>query len=330
MRFELNPRGQPDAELRRIGEALIRDAIEQVEDPTVPPDGAVHEARKNMKKLRGMLRLIRPAAPGLYKAENRAFRDAAARLAVVRDAKAALETFDSVLERARADSQSRGDPPASDVTGADASALLDVVEPMELASLRKRLLAHRDAMHAPGGNIQERLDEFRVRMLEALERISDWRLPKPEDTEHGLPLLARGLKRTYRRGRKAMTQAYEDDTVEAFHEWRKRAKYLGYHLGLLRPGWPKLLKEQEKAVKALQRLLGEDHDLAVLAERLNALGNPESGSHGDSEAELALRAEMSRQSRLLRRRARGIGELVFAEQPKAFRQRVGTYWRHAR
>ena len=67
MRFELNPRGQPDAELRRIGEALIRDAIEQVEDPTVPPDGAVHEARKNMKKLRGMLRLIRPAAPGLYK-----------------------------------------------------------------------------------------------------------------------------------------------------------------------------------------------------------------------------------------------------------------------
>jgi CHAD domain-containing protein len=331
MRFELQPSERPEDGLRRLGKALIDDAIAQVEDPDAEPEEAVHEARKDMKKLRGLLRLVRPAAPDLYKAENRYFRDAAAHLAVVRDADAALETFDSVLERARttmsAEGSAEGAAPVGDV--ADASSLLDDAEPMELAGVRSRLVDYRDEAHAGAGDVQQRLDEFRARMLEARKRISEWRLPETDAPGQDFRLLGPGLKKTYKRGRKAMGKAYEEPSVEAFHDWRKRTKYLRYHLRLLRPGWPKLLKAQDRAVKELQSLLGDDHDLAVLEGLLNRLRKDAPASGAEYEAERVLRAEMRRQSDLLRQRARGLGEMVYAERPKGLKRRLGAYWRQA-
>ena len=328
MRFELQPSERPEDGLRRLAKALIDDAIAQVEDPDAESEDAVHEARKDMKKLRGLLRLVRPAAPDLYKAENRYFRDAAAHLAVVRDADAALETFDSVLERARMTMSVEGAAPVG--AEADASSLLDDTEPIELASVRARLVDYRDEAHAGAGDVQQRLDEFRARMLEARKRIPEWRLRETDASENDFRLLGPGLKKTYKRGRKAMGRAYDEPSVEAFHDWRKRTKYLRYQLRLLRPGWPKLLKAQDRAVKELQSLLGDDHDLAVLEGLLNRLRKDAPASGAEYEAERVLRAEMRRQSDLLRQRARGLGEMVYAERPKGLKRRLGAYWRQAK
>ncbi len=35
-------------------------------------------------------------------------------------------------------------------------------------------------------------------------------------------------------------------TDEAFHEWRKRAKDLRYHVDLLEPVWPEVMENVEK------------------------------------------------------------------------------------
>jgi CHAD domain-containing protein len=115
----------------------------------------------------------------------------------------------------------------------------------------------------------------------------------------------------------------------AFHDWRKRTKYLGYQLRLLQPGWPKLIKAQRRAVKALQGLLGEDHDLAVLTDLLAELRPQGPTADEPLAGELALNREMRRQSELLRRRARHLGEIVYAEQPKALGKRLGVYWTEA-
>jgi hypothetical protein len=40
-----------------------------------------------------------------------------------------------------------------------------------------------------------------------------------------------------------------------------------------------------------------------------------------------LNSEMRRQSELLRRRARGLGKIIYVERPKALRRRLGAYWR---
>ena len=51
------------------------------------------------KKLRALLRLVRPAiGDSRYRAENICFRDAARPLTLVRDAKILIETFDSILQ----------------------------------------------------------------------------------------------------------------------------------------------------------------------------------------------------------------------------------------
>lgn len=329
MRFQLDPQQHPDTTLRRIGGALIDDAAAQVDDPKVPTDEAVHEARKDMKKLRGLLRLVRPAAPDLYKAENRALRDAAAHLAVVRDADAALETFDLVLRRAQPESDEGAKFAAAFGTEAERPSLHHDAEPMELSSVRASLVAYRDEVHAGASDVQERLAKFRTRMQEARARVDDWQLPYPDKLAQDFDLLGPGLAKTYKRGRKAMQRAYKVPSVDAFHDWRKRTKYLGYHLRLLQPAWPKLLKAKREAVKELQSLLGDDHDLAVLAELLRTLRKNGQQASPSSEAELALNSEMRRQSELLRRRARGLGEIIYVERPKSLRRRLGAYWRQA-
>ena len=55
---------------------------------------------------------------------------------------------------------------------------------------------------------------------------------------------------------------------ELLHAWRKRAKDLWYHQRLLAPAWPDVLGAQAEEAHALTELLGDDHDLAVLAARL--------------------------------------------------------------
>jgi CHAD domain-containing protein len=256
-------------------------------------------------------------------------------LSALRDADVALETFDQVIETARSDGLMRVSD-ANDETahqGATAGAA-----PLErsgldtdaLARLRAQLDDDRTAAHEQFGDPRAKLDAFRIKMLDARERVLDWRLKPATAADSAFALLGPGLRKTYRRGRRAMRKAYAEPSVEAFHDWRKRVKYLTYHLRLLRPCWPKLLKAQHNAVKTLADLLGDDHDLAVLAELLQTLHGTDDPARGaDASAEQALLTEIGRQSNQLRRRAYGVGQVVYAERPKALARRLGAYWRQA-
>src|SRR5918999_3919048 len=64
------------------------------------PEEAVHEARKDMKKLRALLRLVRgEVGDKTYRRESDAFRDAGRELAGVRDADVMLATLAGLEER---------------------------------------------------------------------------------------------------------------------------------------------------------------------------------------------------------------------------------------
>src|ERR1700761_3974460 len=62
-------------------------------------DEAIHEARKSIKKLRGLLKLIRPELGNHYRAENKALRAIGRKLSELRDASAIIETFDGTVEK---------------------------------------------------------------------------------------------------------------------------------------------------------------------------------------------------------------------------------------
>jgi CHAD domain-containing protein len=130
--------------------------------------------------------------------------------------------------------------------------------------------------------------------------------------------LPQALKRTYARGRDAFKLADRDPTAEHLHAWRKRVKDLWYQERLLEETWPGVLKAQAKEAKKLSKILGEDHDLAVLSALLREDAKLAALS-GDLQELIAERRAV------LLARARGLGRRVYAERPKHFARRLGRY-----
>jgi CHAD domain-containing protein len=145
------------------------------------------------------------------------------------------------------------------------------------------------------------------------------RRPGPLDTCDAVTLTA-GSERAYRRGRDAFRAALDDPSAERLHDWRKRAKDLWYHQRLLRDAWPGPLKAFAAECDALGSLLGDDHDLATLAELLGGDFQPPPSVDTKHVLELiaARRGELQAE-------AFELGRRVYAEKPKAFGRRLGRY-----
>lgn len=276
-----------------IAKSQIDKAIEEIDDEKLDRHEVVHQVRKRCKKLRGLIRLIRPAFPG-YKQENAFFRDVAGKLSFVRDAQSVIECFDDLAE----------------YYGNRAEAAL--FEPV-----RRHLMNRRSEIADNVVELEERLTTFRARMVEARGRVNTWKI-----TEEGFDAIAGGFMKTYLRGNKAFSQAYEKSSVANFHEWRKRVKYHWYHCRLLREIWPEMLKVHRQTADDLADLLGDDHDLAVLQETLEKERHNFDDA-GELETIFALigarRAELQHQAQFL-------GERVYAEKKKHIAKRFGSYW----
>ena len=135
----------------------------------------------------------------------------------------------------------------------------------------------------------------------------------------------RGSRTRYRKARKAFRHAYEKPSDEAFHAWRKKVQQHWRHMSLLSRGWPEAMSARASEAKELSRLLGEDHDFAVLL----AFVSEQAGKHlevGDVEA-LAKLCRTCQDE--LRAQARPRGERLFAERPQDLEERVHLYWTNA-
>ena len=101
MAYRLEFDESPDVPARRCAIERIEDAIAQLDRGRAhDPQGAVHEARKDVKKVRALLRLYRSGlGDATYRYENRELRDAGRALSVMRDADVLLDTIDGLAER---------------------------------------------------------------------------------------------------------------------------------------------------------------------------------------------------------------------------------------
>lgn len=91
---------------RRIAREEIGKAIAAAEDEAQETGERVHEARRRAKRLRALLRLVRPQF-GRYARENAFVRDAARDLSRARDARVARETLESLMQWAGQDAPPR-------------------------------------------------------------------------------------------------------------------------------------------------------------------------------------------------------------------------------
>ncbi len=288
--YRLRPEeGTPEG-LRRIALGRTERAVERLRGAATDEELAVaiHGARKDLKKLRALLRLVRAELGSEpFEAENRRFRDAGRLLASSRDAEVKLATLRALRERSGPD-------------------LPDAHAERWEAGLERE----RDEAHALAG-----APEAAARAIETgAQRIPDW----PLETG-SWELLAPGLTRTYRDGRQAMKRALAKPSAGRVHRWRKRAKELRYQLQIVQDAWPPVLEATVGQARELGELLGDHHDLAILAEDLGSRGG--FGDRGPFET-----AIVARQDDLLAAAAE-IGTRLYAEKPKAFRRRIKRYWR---
>ncbi|MBC8129586.1 MAG: CHAD domain-containing protein, partial [Rhizobiaceae bacterium] len=100
MSYRIDPGAPLDAETRRVFTEQLDKATAELSAPASGPDGdlheAIHDARKRLKKLRGLLRLVRPGHERFYRTENERLRDIARTLSAVRDRTALIESLDAL------------------------------------------------------------------------------------------------------------------------------------------------------------------------------------------------------------------------------------------
>jgi CHAD domain-containing protein len=264
----------------------------------------IHDTRKALKRLRALVRLLREElGEPAYRREHAILRDAARRLAGARDAEVMVETLDALLRRhPRKLGRNRS-----------------------LIELRKRLVAERkaSARHALGDRTAR--GEVLCELSGLRERAARWELPE----RGGIEIVESDLRRVYRQGRRRMRRVERSSgrgvgSARAGHEWRKRVKDLRYAAEVLG------LRPVARRADRLGEILGEEHDLAMLAGLLPAPGRaPLTGKRG-KRARSALLKRIERRRRQLRKRALREGERLYKPSPKRFARRARRAHAHGR
>jgi CHAD domain-containing protein len=280
----------PGIRVGDVREALRRqigDAARVLRDPSLP-DEAIHHARKELKRARSNLRLLREAVGRkAFERENAALRDASRPLSGVRDAKVLVKTIDDLID-------------------AEKNAARRALLVKARGVLEQERLAARQTLQGSGevARSAERLDE-------AWKRVNGWRLTGRERR-----VLERGVKRIYARARKALSRADAERSAESLHEWRKHVKYLGAALATLDAGEGRVPGRLMKRVDGLAERLGVDHDLVVLEVELARLHSRA------SHARTGIQSVIAERRAALQDKALKDAHSAFSRRPKAFLKHV--------
>jgi len=257
-----------------------------------PSDVEAHAARKEVKRARAALRLLRSTlSEAVYARDDAALRAAARVLNAVRDARVLLRTLESLRRRhatLRKDQMS--------------AALARTLRRRQFEALR-HLQLHPSELAGARAALQ------RLQL-----RARRWRVGR-----HGWSQLAPAFKRIYRAGRRAARTASRRPDVSTLHQWRKKVQYLWHALQILEPLQSAMLPKFGELARRLADCLGEEHDLALLQSALAAF------AQGREKADEPLRAAIERRRRSLRSKAMSLGGRLYAPRPASVVKRVGRW-----
>ncbi len=270
-----------------VADGFLRIAREQIGKAIAGAENAAEAPERRVHEARRRCKKLRALLRlvqsdfGAYDTENAFVRDASRGLAAARDMRVTRNTYVELMAWAR-----RPVPPLAGDAAPDTT------------------------------RETQALEQFAGRMRELDARSAQWRLDGVR-----LDTLASGLKRTYRSGRLTRAHAEHRRTDEAFHEWRKYAKYHWNQLGLIESCANEIIPSAHKCAGELADQLGLHHDIAVLRELLQAAP---ADLGPDVDIAFALDAADRRQNEIERRIA-SLGRQAFAETPRAFKARFVAY-----
>jgi hypothetical protein len=192
----------------------------------------IHAVRKGIITLRSWLRLVRePIGSRRYDRHNRRLRKAARMLAPMRDARGMFKAFETVSP--------------------------GTLFPNTRWYLRQQERRAEKAAAAAMRQVKRGLEQE----LAASDRLPLEKISRPD--------FAAALERLREEMKAAFTAARASGSTEALHTWRKRAKNYLQSLALV--GGGEGAKKQSCPVTVrIRKLLGQDHDLALLEAKLAA------------------------------------------------------------
>lgn len=254
------------------------------------PAELVHDARKTIKRLRALARLLRhELGEPEFRRVNNSLRDAAQSLAGARDAEVRLATLDALAERHPR-----------------------VLAPKQARPLRERLERERGTAIAPAERERVLADIAAMR-----RRLARWKR-----LEHDFDTLAPGLRRIYREGRRRHRRAKRERThrTQNLHDWRKRVKSLYYVLEMLGGADRKGARGLTRRANRLGDVLGEDHDLWMLGAYVERY--PDVFEQDEKTRDTLLKL-IRRRRKQLHKRALKLGARLYKRKPSSFTRRVG-------
>lgn len=192
---------------------------------------AVHEVRKEIKKMRAIFRLTRGGLSEKdYRKVTKAMRLAAKPLAATRDARVTKKALESVAGR-------------------------NAPQFPNIHSALKTFFDHetRSFQDNDFGGVAKYI------LRKVCTRLEDLKFKRT-----GWAEIRDRLKKSYVCGQSACQLATQKPTPGHLHKWRKQIKNLWYQLDFLCPNWPSKTKEMLAGLKKLGEQLGNDHDLILL------------------------------------------------------------------
>jgi len=193
---------------------------------------AIHDARKEIKQIRAVLRLLRgEIGQGAFRRLNEPLRKVSEILTAPRDANVKLKTLKRLLHRAE---------------------LKDFCQLKTIAQKNCRQEIRAFARGKSIGQINSKLKKVGRRIKDLNIRADGWEAIEP------------GLLHSYHCGRMAYERVLREPSAENFHKWRKRAKDLWCQFNLLYTVWPEKINALTGELEAFGDLLGDDHDLVML------------------------------------------------------------------
>ncbi|WP_180898349.1 CHAD domain-containing protein [Martelella soudanensis] len=296
MSFTLDPDRPFDAAVRKVVVSQLEDAIRMLKKQPAGIHEAIHDARKKFKRVRGLYRLIRPAAKDFAREENARIRDLAKTLSADRDAAALIECARYLR-----------------LNAADGNA------DMALARLEAVLIARRDATALSDDALQKKAKAAVGACREAIAAVEkqDFDERKPEKA------IAKAWRKQLAAAHVAVMAARAEATDENFHELRKEAQTYWMFCSLVAPVWPTALKAKRSDAKALADLIGHEHDLSVM---LVLLGGPDAPELPEEARRICRDQALTLRSRL-RRQAVKAARKVFDDEAEIESAIVKTLWR---
>lgn len=280
--------------VRRIAREQLEAAMREIQDEKMDCHESIHQVRKRFKKIRGLIRLVRPDFPKTFQRENANFRDVGRELAAARDAQSLIEAYDRLA-----------------VTTDENTA-------SSFPGIRDTLTERRNRITGERADLSKALSVLTQDIEQAIHRIQAWKLKGK-----GFDAILGGFEKTYDRGRRTMEKAARKKAhFDDFHEWRKRVKYHWYHCWLLQSLWKPIMKVRRDEAKQLADLLGDDHDYSLL----DVLLKTETNEFPSLSEVTQFRKVLAKSQKSIRREAFVIGQRLYADKPKHLCRRLNSWW----